>query len=84
MGSYIHDATQIFFTGTWGHDEEKQRAQQYELVITDLDPTDTSTIWANRTFSFTGFKVGCLENLIQGFFWNTSCSNFLERSLKNF
>ena len=28
VGSYIHDNTQIYFTGSWGHDTENQRAQQ--------------------------------------------------------
>lgn len=58
MGSYIHDATQIFFTGTFGHDVENQRAQQYEINITALSEDDTSVIWANRNYSQTGFKVG--------------------------
>lgn len=57
VGSYIHDASQIFFTGKFGHDVAKQRAQQYEIVITDLDEADKATVWANRTYSLTGFKV---------------------------
>ena len=58
VGSYIHDATQIFFTGTFGHDVENQRAQQYEINITALSDEDTTIVWANRNYSQTGFKVG--------------------------
>ena len=57
VGSYIHDATQIYFTGTYGHDVANQRAQQYEIKITDLASEDTTVIWANRNYSQTGFKV---------------------------
>ena len=57
MGSYIHDATQIHFTGTFGHDTVNQRAQQYEINITALDEADTTVVWANRNYSQTGFKV---------------------------
>ena len=57
VGSYIHDATQIFFTGTFGHDVANQRAQQYEINITALSDDDTSVVWANRNYSQTGFKV---------------------------
>ena len=60
VGSYIHDATQIYFTGTYGHDVANQRAQQYEIKITDLISEDTTVIWANRNYSQTGFKVSCL------------------------
>ena len=57
MGSYIHDATQILFTGTFGHDVENQRAQQYEINITALADQDTNIVWANRNYSQSGFKV---------------------------
>jgi len=57
VGSYIHDNTQINFTGSWGHDEENQRAQQYELKALDLDINDTFLFHADRTFSQTGFQV---------------------------
>ena len=57
VGSYIHDATQISFTGTFGHDTVNQRAQQYEIEILDLDEVDRSIDWANRNFSYTGFQV---------------------------
>ena len=57
VGSYIHDATQIHFTGTFGHDTVNQRAQQYEINITALDEADTTVVWANRNYSQTGFKV---------------------------
>ncbi len=58
VGSYIHDATQIMFTGTFGHDVENQRAQQYEINITALNSKDETIVWANRNYSQTGFKVG--------------------------
>ena len=58
MGSYIHDNTQIFFTGHTTHDFENQRAQQYTINITALDPQETYIMWANRNYSQTGFKVG--------------------------
>ena len=32
VGSYIHDNTQINFTGSFAHDIENQRAQQYEMT----------------------------------------------------
>ena len=57
MGSYIHDATQIFFRGTYGHDTVNQRAQQYVIEITDLEEGDTTIQWAGRNYSQTGFKV---------------------------
>ena len=57
VGSYIHDATQIQFTGTFGHDTVNQRAQQYEINITKLDDVDQTVVWANRNYSQTGFKV---------------------------
>lgn len=57
VGSYIHDATQIQFSGTFGHDVVNQRAQQYEINITALKKEDTELIWANRNYSLTGFKV---------------------------
>jgi len=57
VGSYIHDNTQIYFTGSWGHDIENQRAQQYELKAMDLDVNDTFLFHADRTFSQTGFQV---------------------------
>ena len=60
IGSYIHDDTQITFTGKFGHDEDNQRAQQYEIKCVDLDYNDTFIIHANRTFSQTGFQVGKL------------------------
>ncbi len=57
VGSYIHDATQIDFSGTYGHDVDNQRAQQYEINITELDDSDKTVVWANRNYSITGFKV---------------------------
>lgn len=60
VGSYIHDNTQIMFNGTHGHDSKNQRAQQHEIEITAFDENDTSTVWANRTYSLTGFKVRIL------------------------
>jgi len=57
VGSYIHDNTQIYFTGSWGHDTDNQRAQQYELKAMDLDVNDTFLFHADRTFSQTGFQV---------------------------
>ena len=45
------------FNGTFGHDVDNQRAQQYEIHITDLDVNDTTIVWAGRTYSQTGFKV---------------------------
>ena len=48
VGSYIHDSTQIWFTGSFGHDIENQRAQQYELTAQELDINDTFIIHANR------------------------------------
>ena len=50
IGSYIHDDTQIRFTGSFDHDAENQRAQQYELVAKELDYNDTFIIHANRYF----------------------------------
>ena len=58
MGSYIHDNTQIRFTGSCNHDFENQRAQQYQINITDLDREESFIMWANRNYSQTGFKVG--------------------------
>ena len=58
MGSYIHDNTQIFFTGSVNHDNENQRAQQYTINITELLPEQSFIMWANRNYSQTGFKVG--------------------------
>merc|ERR1719474_894648 len=57
VGSYIHDADQIMFTGSYGHDIANQRAQQYELLAEELDYNDTFIFHANRTFSQTGFQV---------------------------
>ena len=57
MGSYIHDNTQIFFTGSVTHDYENQRAQQYTINITALPPEESYILWANRNYSQTGFKV---------------------------
>ena len=57
MGSYIHDATQIYFTGSFGHDVQNQRAQQYAINITALDQKDRFFFWAERNFSYTGFQV---------------------------
>ena len=57
MGSYIHDANQIFFTGTFGHDVKNQRAQQYSIEIAALDIKDQLITWAERNFSYTGFQV---------------------------
>ena len=58
VGSYIHDSTQIYFNGSFGHDIDNQRAQQHEIEITNFDKNDTFYHWANRTYSLTGFKVG--------------------------
>ena len=57
VGCYIHDATQIWFNGTFGHDTVNQRAQQYEINIVPLDEVDRTVVWANRDYSQTGFKV---------------------------
>ena len=57
VGSYIHDATQIFFNGSFGHDTVNQRAQQYEIDIKELDDIAKTMSWAGRNFSYTGFKV---------------------------
>ena len=57
VGSYIHDATQIFFNGSFGHDTVNQRAQQYEIEIKELDDIAKTMSWAGRNFSYTGFKV---------------------------
>ena len=43
--------------GQFRHDVEGQRAQQYMINCTDLDPKDTIIYWANRTYSQTGFQV---------------------------
>ena len=48
VGSYIHDNTQISFTGAFDHDVEHQRAQQYVLTAMELDLNDTFIIHANR------------------------------------
>ena len=48
IGSYIHDDSQIFFTGNYGHDLSNQRAQQYELFAKKLHPNDTFLFYANR------------------------------------
>ena len=48
IGSYIHDDTQIVFTGSFGHDLANQRAQQYELNAMQLDHNDTFIFYANR------------------------------------
>ena len=48
IGSYIHDDSQIVFTGNFGHDLSNQRAQQYELFAKDLHPNDTYIFYANR------------------------------------
>ena len=60
VGCYIHDATQIWFNGTFGHDTVNQRAQQYEINIVPLDEEDRTVVWANRDYSQTGFKVSVL------------------------
>ena len=60
VGCYIHDATQIWFNGTFGHDTVNQRAQQYEINIVPLDEKDRTVVWANRDYSQTGFKVSAL------------------------
>jgi len=57
VGSYIHDNTQITFTGRFRHDIENQRAQQYMINCTQLEENDTIIFWANRTYSQTGFQV---------------------------
>merc|ERR1719192_2575381 len=56
IGSYIHDDTQIRFSGSFGHDLSNQRAQQYHIVARPLHPEDTFIFYANRTFSQTGFQ----------------------------
>ena len=48
IGSYIHDDSQIFFTGNFGHDLSNQRAQQYELFAKKLHTNDTYLVYANR------------------------------------
>ena len=72
VGSYIHDATQISFTGTFGHDQRQQRAQQYEIEIHALDESDRVINWANRNFSYTGLEVSQDESCIVGFFSNST------------
>ena len=62
VGSYIHDATQIYFTGSFGHDVQNQRAQQYAINITALDEKDRFFFWAERNFSYTGFQVRKMLN----------------------
>ena len=57
MGSYIHDESNIQFTGTFSHDTVNQRAQQYVINITALDKSDRMVEWANRNYSQAGFKV---------------------------
>jgi len=57
VGSYIHDNTQINFSGKYEHDVENQRAQQYVLKCVNLGPNDTVIHWANKSFSQTGFQV---------------------------
>ncbi len=57
MREFFEHFPQIFFTGTFGHDVENQRAQQYEINITALADQDTNIVWANRNYSQTGFKV---------------------------
>ncbi|XP_023323769.1 gamma-aminobutyric acid receptor subunit gamma-4 isoform X2 [Eurytemora carolleeae] len=57
VGSYIHDNTQISFSGKFVHDIENQRAQQYMINCTELDPADKVIYWANRTYCQTGFQV---------------------------
>ena len=51
IGSYIHDDSQIFFTGNYGHDLSNQRAQQYELFAKKLHPNDTYLFYANRSYT---------------------------------
>ena len=72
VGSYIHDATQISFTGTFGHDQRQQRAQQYEIEIHALDESDRTINWANRNFSYTGLEVSRDGACIVGFFSNST------------
>lgn len=57
VGSYIHDNTQITFSGRFRHDIDNQRAQQYIIECTELDQNDTFIFWMNRTYSQTGFQV---------------------------
>ena len=38
----------IWFTGSFGHDIENQRAQQYELTPKELDLNDTFIVHMNR------------------------------------
>ena len=49
-------------SGQFRHDVEGQRAQQYMINCTDLDPKDTIIYWANRTYSQTGFQVEIWEH----------------------
>ena len=77
VGSYIHDVTQISFNGTFRHDVENQRAQQYEIKCVDLDYNDTFIIHANRTFSQTGFQVATAR-------WNLFCFLTFYSTLKTF
>ena len=51
-------------SGQFRHDVEGQRAQQYMINCTDLDPKDTIIYWANRTYSQTGFQVQIWEHII--------------------
>ena len=59
----------MFVNGSFGHDTDNQRAQQHEISITALDPNDTSTVWAERTYSITGFKVRVL-------IWYNLCTRY--------
>merc|ERR1719507_2528208 len=61
VGSYIHDNTQINFSGKYEHDVENQRAQQYILKCVNLGPNDTVIHWANKSFSQTGFQVDMIR-----------------------
>ena len=61
IGSYIHDDSQIFFTGNYGHDLSNQRAQQYELFAKKLHPNDTFLFYANR-----------YQSMMQGLFYDLS------------
>ena len=55
-------------SGQFRHDVEGQRAQQYMINCTDLDPKDTIIYWANRTYSQTGFQVEIWEHYQENIF----------------
>ena len=63
IGSYIHDDSQIFFTGNYGHDLSNQRAQQYELFAKKLHTNDTFLFYANRyvLLTYSNRETSCLS-----------------------